>query len=202
MKIIGVTGGIGSGKSTVSRILSDLGAKVLDADRIAREVVKKGGEALDELKMTFGNEILDSMGELDRKKLAAIVFSDAEKLKTLNRITHKYVASKIKNEVHRLRKEGKTEIVVIDVPLPVKEGFRDVADVIWTVTADRETRIKRVMARSSVTREEVERRMNAQYSEDSYVSLADIVIKNDGSIEDLEKKVAKLYVEAKSNRTV
>lgn len=198
MKIIGVTGGIGSGKSTVTRILADLGAKVIDADRIAREVVRKGQPALDELVGVFGPSILDENGELDRKKLAGIVFNDRIRLEELNRITHKHVTDKIVKAVDKFEREGNAETLVLDVPIPVKEGFRDLANEIWTVTADKETRIKRVMERSGASREEVLERINSQAREENYTGIADVVIENNGSIEDLEKSVVKLYVRSKS----
>lgn len=115
MRIIGITGGIGSGKSTVSRILSETGAKIVDADVIAKEVVRKGGKALDELMNFFGNGILNEFGELDRKKLSGIVFNSPEKLEVLNKITHKYVVEKIIENIN-IERHKNTDTVVIDVP--------------------------------------------------------------------------------------
>jgi len=200
LMVIGITGGIGSGKSTVSKIMRDLGAKVIDADRISREVTARGKKAFDEIVGTFGSSVLNENGELDRKKLADIVFNDAEKLKTLEAIIHKYVIEEIENRVNAAKKENNSDIIVLDVPIPVERGFIDLADQIWVVTCDMETRIKRVMARSGYSYEEAVRRINSQMRDDEYIKIADEVLVNDGGIEDLENSVAKLYIKIRSIR--
>jgi len=198
--VIGITGGIGSGKSTVARILRDLGAKVIDADRISREVTAKGKKALDDIVGTFGSGILNEDGELDRKKLADIVFNDPERLKLLEAIVHKYVIEEIEKRVNALKNEGNSDIIVLDVPIPVERGFIDLADQVWVVTCDMETRIKRIMERSCYTYEEAVRRINSQMREEEYLKIADEVIVNNGSIEELENAVAKLYIKIRSIR--
>lgn len=200
MRIIGVTGGIGCGKSTVSRILTDLGAKVIDADRISRELLRKGEKAYDEVLAFFGDEIKDGKGELDRKRLAEVVFRNPDKLLALNGITHGYISERIRAGIEKIISEGKTEIIVIDVPLPVREGFLELADEVWTVTSDKERRVKRIIERSGMTREDILSRMEAQGREEAYTGIADEIIENDGSIEDLEKVVARLYVKTKSEK--
>jgi dephospho-CoA kinase len=197
LKIIGVTGGIGSGKSSVARILKDLGAAVIDADVLAKSVISAGGKAFDELVGYFGEEIVGDDGELDRKKLAAAVFSDTEKLKTLNAITHKYIADKIYDTAEILKSTGKWDTIVIDAPIPIEKGFADLADEIWVVTAERETRIRRAMERSGYTYDEVSARIDSQMSEDEYLRLADEVIRNDDSIEELERAVVRLFLSKK-----
>jgi len=197
MRIIGVTGGIGSGKSTVARILRDLGAKIIDADKIAREVTTKGEPALDELVNYFGPEILDKDGELNRRHLADIVFNDKKKLEKLNEITHKYIIERIIDEVNKLKEEGKQDLVVLDVPIPVEHGFLDIVEEVWVVKADKETRIKRIMERNKVSFEEAERRIEAQKSEDEYLRIASKIIENNGTLEELENTVAKLYIQRK-----
>lgn len=192
MKIIGVTGGIGSGKSTVSRILVDLGAKVINADQIARKVVDRGKKALDELVEHFGQEIINSEGALDRKKLGGIVFKNPESLEFLNRITHKYIAERIIQELEEIKANGNTEMVVLDVPIPIEHGFIDVVDKIWVITANREIRIARIMKRSGLTREEAISRINAQKSDEEYERIADGIICNNGDIVQLEKEVVRL----------
>ena len=198
--VIGITGGIGSGKSTVSRIMRDLGAKVIDADRISREVTARGKKAFDEIVGTFGSGVLNENGELDRKKLADIVFNDKEKLKTLEAIIHKYVIEEIENRVNAAKKENSSDIIVLDVPIPVERGFIDLADQIWVVTCDMETRIKRIMDRSGYSYEEAVRRINSQMRDEEYIKIADEVLVNDGGIEDLENSVAKLYIKIRSIR--
>ena len=190
MRIIGVTGGIGSGKSTVSKILASFGAQVIDADMLARQIVEKGQKALEEIVNYFGDTILDSEGNLDRKKLSGIVFKDKEKLEILNRITHSYVAEEI---IKRIKSLDEKEIAVVDAPIPIEHGFIDVVDEVWVVIADKEVRIKRVMDRSGLTYNEVEDRINSQLSDEFYRNISDIVIVNNGSIEELRKQVEKYY---------
>lgn len=192
MKIIGVTGGIGSGKSTVSGILADLGAKVINADHIARKVVARGEKALNELVEHFGLEILNADGSLDRKKLGSMVFNDPESLEFLNNITHKYIAEKIIQELEEIKAQRNTDVIVLDVPIPIKHGFTDIADTIWVIAADKETRIDRIMKRSGLTREEAISRINAQKNDEEYERIADEIIFNNGDIIQLEKDVVRL----------
>ncbi|HHY24805.1 MAG TPA: dephospho-CoA kinase [Clostridiaceae bacterium] len=194
MKVIGVTGGIGSGKSTIAKILCDLGASIIDADKIAREITVKGQLIMEEIVGYFGTSVLDEEGELDRKKLSEIVFADSKKLEVLNCITHKYIADKIKDELNKLE-EAKAKIVVLDAPLPVENGFLDVVDESWVVVANRDIRIKRIMERSKISSEEALARIKMQKSDEEYLKIADEVINNDGSVEELEKSIAKLYIQ-------
>jgi dephospho-CoA kinase len=200
LKIIGVTGGIGSGKSTVSRILRDLGAKIVSADKIARDVVYKGEKALEELIEYFGNDIINDEGELDRKKLGTIVFDNIEKLEVLNSITHKYIVEKIVDMAEQFRKESKSGIMVIDAPIPVEHGFIDLVDEVWVVTADIDVRIKRIIERDGITREEALNRINSQKKEGEYLGIADEVLVNNGGIEELEREVAKLFIKAQKSQ--
>lgn len=162
LRIIGVTGGIGSGKSTVSRILRNLNAAVIDCDSVAKSVTSKGGKAFDELVSYFGNEILDENGDLGRKKLADIVFNDPVKLHALNSITHKYVKAKVLENIESIKQAGKSDVIVLDCPLPVESGFLDLAEEVWVVVADRDVRIKRIMERNNFTYEEAVSRINSQ----------------------------------------
>lgn len=200
MHIIGVTGAIGSGKSIVSKILSDLGAVIIDADVLARAVTSKGSEALSELVSYFGAEILNENGELNRKKLAELAFNDKIKLHALNSITHKHIVRKIKLAVENIKAAGKNEVVVIDAPLPVENGFLDVVDEVWVVTSDREKRIKRIMERSGYTGEEAESRINSQMKDEEYLKLATEVLENNREIEELEKAVVKLFLQKVQQR--
>jgi len=186
--ILGVTGGIGSGKSTVSSILRELGAEVIDADIISREVVEPGQRALVELTQEFGRDILDDWGRLKRKALADKVFSDEKKLGTLNGIVHKYVAQKIKDNVEeQLYRQAK--VIVIDAPIPIKIGFLDLCDQVWTVVAAPETRIERIMKRSGMTREEAVSRIESQISDEEYKGVADVVIYNNEDFSTLKREV-------------
>lgn len=186
--ILGVTGGIGSGKSTVSSILKELGAVVIDADVISREVVEPGKMALDELTQEFGKDILDDWGQLNRKELAARVFNDVNKLRILNSIVHKYVVQKIQQNVEeQLLKQ--TKIIVIDAPIPIKNGFLDLCDEVWTVFAQMEIRVERIMNRNGMTYEEAVSRIKSQISDEEYLSIANKVINNDDDVTTLRQEV-------------
>jgi dephospho-CoA kinase len=202
LRIIGVTGGIGSGKSTVSRILRDLGAAVIDADVIARTVTGKGGKALEELVAYFGTGILTAEGELDRQKMSVIVFDDPVRLHALNAITHKYVTEKILENIQSIKAFGNHDVIVVDCPLPVEHGFLDVVDEVWVVTADRVARVRRIMERSGCTAEEAQKRINAQKKEEEYLKLADEVIYNNNSIEELEKAVVRLFLLKRQDKSL
>lgn len=192
MIIIGVTGGIGSGKSTVSKILSDCGAEIVDADLIAREVTGKGGKALEELTAFFGNSVLDNKGQLDRTKMAGLVFGNPEKLEALNKITHKYIIIRICENIDRAKRDKKPDIIVIDAPIPVEHGFLDLVDSVWVVAADRNTRIERIMERSGLDRDSALKRIESQISDEAYLEIADEVIYNNGNKEELRMKVLQL----------
>jgi len=191
LKIIGVTGGIGSGKSTVSKILSSLGAKIIDADAIAHKVTEDSN-VLTELSEKFGASIITAERKLDRERLASIVFEDTKELKELNNITHKYVAKKIIKEIEDIKAIGKNKIIVLDVPIPVKHGFLDVVDEVWVVVAEEQTRIKRVMKRSNVSYEEVQKRIKSQMSNDEYIKISDRVIENNEGLLELRRHIESL----------
>ncbi len=197
---IGVTGGIGSGKSTVSGILRDLGAAIVDADAIARIVTGKGGKALEELTGYFGTGILSDSGELNRKKLADLVFNDPVKLHALDSITHKYIVEKMNESIKSIRVSGKIDVVVVDAPIPLEHGFLDLVDEVWVVVADHETRIRRIMERSGYSSEEALERMHAQMKDEEYLKIADEVIQNNRSIEELEQAVVRLFLHRKQDR--
>lgn len=186
--VLGITGGIGSGKSTVSHILEELGAVIIDADIISRQVVMPGERALAELLDVFGKDILDDSGKLKRKKLAEEVFNDEARLQILNSIMHKYVAQRIKDIVkeHILKK---TRVIVIDAPIPIKIGFLDLCDEVWTVSASMELRIERIMQRNGMTYEEAVSRINSQITDQEYISIANKVIYNNKDIFHLKEEV-------------
>lgn len=188
MRKIGVTGGIGSGKSSVSNILRDFGVEIIDADIIAREIVRKGEKALKEIADSFGAEIIKADGELDRKKLGSIVFSNAEKLEVLNQITHKYIIEKIGNRVAEAEKKG-LNIVAVDAAIPFKNGFLDLVGEVWAIVAKDDIRLSRIMHRDGLSYEEASQRLQSQMSQEEYVRLADKIIENNGGIEELTNTV-------------
>lgn len=174
MLIFGITGGSGAGKTTVSDMFRTLGVYVADADLAAREVVKKGMPALAEITECFGKDVLLGDGSLDRRKLAGIVFSDKASLKKLNEITHKYIKMYIEQQLSH----ANCEIVAIDGAVIIGSSVEPLCSYITTVTADRETRILRIMKRDGISRADAEKRIDAQQSDDFYIAHSDFVIQN------------------------
>jgi len=189
--IYGLTGGTGSGKTTVAEYLKEFGCTVVDADIIARSVTAKGSPVLDVLAGIFGQDIIDENGELIRKKLGSIVFGDADKLEQLNDIMREALDEKMLaalKEAQDSRLYGK---VFFDAPTLFESKREHFVDKIWVVAADREKRIERIMKRDGISREEVEKRMANQLPDEEKESRADVVIINDGTLEDLKEKVRK-----------
>lgn len=174
MKIIGVTGGIGSGKTTVSSMFASFGAEVVDADKIARAVTKSSGAAYKEIIDVFGEEILLPDGEINRKALGKIVFQDKKSLELLNNITHKYVFDEIKKRIEC----SLAQVVVLDVPLLFSSDFPFECDLTVGVIADKEERIKRVEKRDGLSREEILKRIENQISDEVLRQKADVIIEN------------------------
>ncbi|WP_409372143.1 dephospho-CoA kinase [Pseudobacteroides cellulosolvens] len=175
---------MGSGKSTLSDYFAKKGAKVIDADLIYREVVHKGKPALTEIVRVFGNEVLDGEGQLDRKKLASIVFNDKVKLEVLNGLTHKYIIEEIIEEIKKAR-ESHVEVLVIECPIPIKHGFIDLVDEVYVVVADEKVRAERIMKRNNLSFDDALKRIRSQMTNDEYISIADKVIRNESDFDSL-----------------
>lgn len=193
--IIGLTGTIGSGKSTVSARLAKLGALVLDADTISREAVKKGADGLNKIAEVFGKEVIDANGELDRKALAGIVFSDESKRLILNGIIHPQVLKALKERTHGEKALNSNRMIVWDVPLLIEVGWVEYVDSVWLVTAPEQTRINRIMARDGCTIKQAQSRICAQMSEEEKARFSNEIIDNGGSLEQLYQRVDALYGE-------
>lgn len=190
---IGLTGGIASGKSMAARRLRTLGAYVLDADDVSRELTRPGGALLAPLAAEFGGGILTAHGELDRRALGAIVFFDKEKLARLNAITHPAIIRRmhrLADEYLAARPDG---VAVLDMALLIECGEHKNVDAVWLVTAPEKTRLARIMARDGCTEEEALSRMAAQLPQEEKEKYADVIIKNDGGIAELFEKVDALY---------
>lgn len=181
MKVIGITGGTGAGKSTLSAELEKCGAEIIDADKISRQITKQDGAAFDEILDCFGKEVLTDNGELNRRKLAEIVFSNPERRKLLESITHKYVFE----EMQRRLDVCKAKIAVLDVPLLFQCNFPIKCDLTVAVIADKEMRIDRIMKRDGISREETEARMKNQLQNEQYRRLADVCFENSGDAEEI-----------------
>ncbi|MGV9328070.1 dephospho-CoA kinase [Streptosporangium sandarakinum] len=189
---VGLTGGIGSGKSEVSRRLAALGAVVIDADRIAREVVEPGTEGLARVVEAFGAGILRADGTLDRPKLGSIVFSDPEKLAVLNGIVHPLVGARVAELQDRADADA---IVVYDVPLLAENGLAPMYDVVVVVDAADDVRIARLVELRGMARQDAEARIAAQASREDRLKVADIVVPNEGSLEELAARVEEVWAE-------
>lgn len=189
MFIVGVTGGIGSGKTTVSRYLEDKGLVVLDADRISGEVTAAGGSAVEEVAEVFGPSSVDIDGAMNRKYMSDIVFHDRMKLDLLSSIVHKHVFFEMEKKIEE-ETAKKTKCLILDVPIPVQR-FVDMSDQVWVVTCDTATRISRLLDRG-LSYEEAQRRIAMQLSDEEYSDLADFVIDNSGSLEQTYDRVDEL----------
>ena len=200
MKVIGLTGGIGAGKSTVSAYLREKGYVILDADRIAHEITAKGSPVLDRLAETFGADMILPDGNLNRKRLASLVFSDKEKKLQLEELTTKQVVRIIASRVEELRNSVDYDIIFVDAPLLFEAGVDTMTDCVWMVTADDEVRISRVMERDQTTRDAVLSRMANQMSNEEKIARAQEVIDNSKGKDDLYRQIEGLltkYAEAR-----
>jgi len=188
--LVGLTGGIGSGKSTVAGLLAEHGAVVLDADGIVRDLQRRGTSVFARIVDRFGEEMVTSEGELDRALLAGIVFADADARNDLNAIVHPEVWRVIQDELARLRDSHR--IVVMDVPLLAEAGGAMGLDLVVTVEAAEVARIERLEARG-LGEEDARARMEAQASTEQRRAIADVVVANDGSLDDLRAEVDRLW---------
>ena len=191
--VVGLTGGIGSGKSTVGAMLAERGAKIIDADAIVHELQRPGTEVFDKMIEAFGTEILNSDGTLDRAKLGSIVFADPEKRKLLESIVWPAVGARVAEELQALKDD---DIAVLDVPLMAEspEGSRRNARAIIVVDAAPDTQLRHLEAKG-VPAETAKARMAAQVSREERLKIADHVLTNDGSLAELEKAVDELWLE-------
>ena len=192
MKLIGLTGSIASGKSLVADILLKLGASVIDADQIAREVVKPGMPAWKAIVETFGEDILTSDQTIEREKLGRIVFADDEARNKLNRITHPEIGLEMASQIAKYQEEGKSPII-LEAALLLETDARSMVSSVIVVTVDEDIQIQRLRKRDNISREEALQRINSQMSGEEKARQADYVINNSGSIEETEKQVHSLW---------
>jgi dephospho-CoA kinase len=187
---VGLTGGVASGKSTVSSMLRELGAVVIDADQLAREVVAPGTEGLAEIVAAFGDGVLTPEGDLDRPAMGAIVFGDEEARRRLEEIIHPRVR---RRGVELEAAAGSDAVVVHDIPLLAETGQADAFDAVVVVDVPVETQVRRMVDLRGMSREEAEARIAAQASRQERLAVATYVIDNTGTIEDLRERVAELF---------
>ncbi|MBN2032115.1 MAG: dephospho-CoA kinase [Deltaproteobacteria bacterium] len=195
--VVGATGGIAGGKSTVVRMLQQLGASSVDFDLIARQVVEPGKPAFNEIVAFFGERILQKDGELDRKKLGAIVFHDESKRKVLEAITHPRIVAAFLDQVRRITKEIPNAIILADIPLLLEAGLRHLVHKVILVYIPREIQIERLMKRDGISLEAAQNILKAQWPIDEKLSHADFVIHNEGTPEETRRQVEELWKELK-----
>lgn len=194
MKIIGLTGGIGSGKTTVAGLLHELGASVIDADKLGHKALEKGGPAYRQVASAFGPQILDAEGAIDRSKLAGIVFADPEALQRLNRITHPVIETMMEKRLQEYRNQG-VKTAVIEAAVMLEAGRNTGMDELWVTVAPQEVVLKRIEGRGGIADNEARARIRAQLGNEERTRHADVVIDTDCSPEELKYKVEKLWRE-------
>jgi dephospho-CoA kinase len=191
---VGLTGSMGTGKATVARFFARLGARIIDADSIARQVIMRGTKTWRKLIEVFGQDIIGSNGHIDRRRLASIAFREMSNVRRLNSIVHPPVIEEIDRQLKRAGEEG-SAVVIVNAPLLFEAGMEDTFDAIIVVTCPHEEQVRRCRERNGLSVEEIERRLLAQMPLEEKVKRSDYVIANNGSREDTEKQVAKIWNE-------
>jgi dephospho-CoA kinase len=188
MKIIGLTGGIGSGKSTVARFLAELGAVVIDLDRVGHEALKPEGKAWQQVVNAFGKGILAPGGEIDRTKLGEIVFKNREALRRLNGIIHPVIDGIVAEKIAAYRRKG-VKVLVLEAAAMIESGKTAQVEEIWATVASEDTVLGRLRERSGYSQEKSRARINAQLSNEERIKKADVVIDTDGTLDELKARV-------------
>ncbi len=203
MLVIGLTGGIGTGKTEVSRLLAQLGATVINADQVGHEAYTPHSEAWQEVVRTFGEDILQDSGEIDRRKLGGIVFADPERLATLNGIMHPRMAAIVREKLEVLESQG-TDVAVVEAAVLFEAGWDALVGEVWTTESLVDTVVERLQERNGFAPEEIRKRIASQMPSEDRARRADDVIENDGELEDLETAVREVWkrrVEGRIERT-
>ncbi|HVN90270.1 MAG TPA: dephospho-CoA kinase [Candidatus Binataceae bacterium] len=195
---IGVTGGIGSGKSTVTKILAELGAPVIDADKVGHAIYQPDGPAYADMIAAFGEGIMAPDRTIDRKKLGPIVFADPAALKRLNSIVHPKMFARMREMIDGMRAEGERKPIVVEAAILIEANWQPLFDEIWLVTTSKEKVIDRVERERGLQREQTEARIKAQLSDEERLQYASEVIANDGTLDELRSRVTTLWQTALS----
>ncbi|WP_429162772.1 dephospho-CoA kinase [Desulfitispora alkaliphila] len=192
--IIGLTGGVASGKSTVSELLKQLGAKIIDADKVAREVVLPGTLAYEKIVQEFGESVLSETGQIDRKKLGNIIFSDESKRDKLNKITHPEIEKEIVKRIEFYRNSG-ADIIVVDAPLLIEAGMLHLVEELWVVYVDRDIQMERLIKRDQISKEKAKAIVASQMDIEEKKAHGDVVIDNSNKLEHTKLQVERLWTE-------
>lgn len=198
MKVIGLTGGIASGKSTVTEYLRELGAVIIDADILARKIVEPGQPAWKEIIEYFGPEVMGGDGQIDRVRLGQMVFSDAKKREALNRMTHPRVIEKTRELLEEARARDPEAVVVVVAPLLIEAGMVPLVNEVWLVTLDTEAQLNRLMRRDELDRSQAQGRVASQMSLSEKRKYAAKIIDNQGSPEETRAQVDKYWTALKN----
>ena len=197
MKIIGLTGGIGSGKSTVTQFLAELGAVILDVDKVGHEALKPGGEAWEMAVNEFGKEILTASDEIDRAKLGKIVFQSRDARLRLNQIIHPIIDNMVEAKLEEYRRQGVDE-VILEAAIIIEAERAWQVDELWVTVAPEATVIRRIMERTELSEEEAKARVQSQLSNEERIKHANVVIDTDCSLEELKKRVLGVWMRNKT----
>jgi len=189
---VGLTGGIGSGKSTASRYFESLGAFVLDADQEAKKLITSNETVQHELISEFGTDIIDGTGRVDKNKLSRVAFQDEDHQQRLNSVVHPYIFSLIDKEFNRVFNDKKHGVFIVDAALIYETGFDAHLDYVIVVTAHLKNRMERALGRKTLSREEILKRVGFQWPEEEKVNMADFVVHNDGTEAELQKNIESL----------
>lgn len=193
--IIGVTGGVGSGKSSIMRVLGEKGAHLIIADDVARELQEPGNECYKLIIDNFGERILsdetstNGLAPIDRKRLASVVFADDKKLELLNSLTHPQVKTEILRRIDQIYSEDPDALIAIEAALLIQAGYLDMLDELWVITCDHDIRVERLMSSRDYSREKAESIMASQMSDEEYSSYADFVLDNSGTHAQTKRKI-------------
>jgi dephospho-CoA kinase len=198
MLTIGVTGGIGSGKSTVTKFLEELGAPIIDADKVGHVIYAPDGPAYSEVIAAFGRGILAPDGTIDRRKLGPIVFADADALKRLNSIVHPKMFTRMHEMIGHLRANGERNPIVVEAAILIEANWQALFDEIWLVIASKAQVVERIERDRGLKPEQTEARIRAQLSDEERQKHSTLVITNNGTIGELREKVAQLWQAALS----
>ena len=191
-KVIGLTGGIGSGKSTVSQCLAELGAVIIDADKVGHEAFKPDTQAWHDVVATFGRQVIAPGGEIDRKKLGEIVFHSPESLTRLNQIMHPRMYEMMKERIEEYRRQG-VDVVVLEAAVLLEANWTPLVDEVWVTVVSEETVLERLKQQRGLAREQTLARIRSQLSSEERARHADVVINNDGNLDEMRARVKELW---------
>lgn len=197
MKVIGLTGGIGSGKSTVSKFLAHLGAVVIDADKVGHEVFKPGTKAWQEVVDAFGQGIISADGTIDRRKLGEIVFSNPGARAKLNQVMHPLIYEQVKSRIGEYGRKG-VAIIIVEAPLLLEVGWKSLVDEVWVTSASEATVIKRLKEQKGLPEAQSLARIRAQLTDEERIRQADVVIDTDCALDELKERVEALWRKLRS----